>query len=54
MYKYSDDKENSKIQILSPGLIIAILAFLIIKYKDNLFNTEPMMAGNYFDATTTV
>ena len=55
MYMISKDpKKNDIKNIITrnvlPGLLISIIVFLIIKFKDaNLLNNEPMMDGNYFD-----
>ena len=53
MYMISKDpKKNDIKNIITrnvlPGMLISIIVFLIIKFKDNL-NNEPMMDGNYFD-----
>ena len=45
-----DKKSAKKIMKTSlPGLIVAISAFLFIKYKDNIFDDEPIMNGEYFE-----
>ena len=55
MYMISKDpKKNDIKNIITrnvlPGMLISIIVFLIIKFKDaNLLNNEPMMDGNYFD-----
>jgi hypothetical protein len=51
MYKMEDDKSKmNKIKLVLPGVIVSVIVFFIIKYRDNLFNQEPIMGGNYFDA----
>jgi FtsH-binding integral membrane protein len=45
-----DKKSAKKIMKTSlPGIIVAISAFLFIKYKDNIFDDEPIMNGEYFE-----
>jgi hypothetical protein len=49
-----DEKKNKPDKIIFrnifPGIIVGLLVFIIIKYKDsNLFNQEPLMTGNFFD-----
>jgi RsiW-degrading membrane proteinase PrsW (M82 family) len=49
-----DEKKNNPDKIIFrnifPGIIVGLLVFIIIKYKDsNLFNQEPLMRGNFFD-----
>ena len=54
-YHMSNDKNKSKpqtiiIRNILPGIVVSLLVFVIIKYKDNgIFNHEPLMSGNYFD-----
>jgi hypothetical protein len=53
MYTISVDKDKPK-NIISknilPAIVLSLLVFIIIKYKDtDHFNSEPMMPGNYFD-----
>ena len=50
MYKMEKEPKQHKIKVVLPGVIVSIVLFLIIKFRDNLFNNEPMMNGNYFDA----
>ena len=50
----ADEKKNSPDKIIFrnvfPGIIVGLLVFIIIKYKDsNLFNQEPLMTGNFFE-----
>ena len=49
----SSKKNTTKfifIRVVSPALTVALLAFVIIKYKDTgIFSQEPMMQGNFFD-----
>jgi hypothetical protein len=51
-YNLSSEENKSKMlekQIL-PSAIVAVIVFLIIKFKDSMmFNSEPMKSGNYFD-----
>ena len=55
MYMISNDKNKSKpktiiIRNVLPGIVVSLLVFVIIKYKDSeLFNPEPLMSGNYFE-----
>ena len=55
MYVVSRDVDKNKpqtilIRNILPSVVIAVLTFVIIKFKDtNLFVNEPLMNGNYFD-----
>jgi hypothetical protein len=55
MYYISNDPKKSDTDVILlrnvlPGLMIGLLVFVIIKYKDSeLLNPEPLMYGNYFD-----
>ena len=55
MYMISNDKNKSKpktiiIRNVLPGIVVRLLVFVIIKYKDSeIFNPEPLMSGNYFE-----
>ena len=55
MYIISNDKNKSKpktviIRNILPGIVVSLLIFVIIKYKDSeMFNPEPLMSGNYFE-----
>jgi hypothetical protein len=54
---YSISSEENKDQFVTkhilPSAIVSILLFLIIKFKDSqVFNSEPMKTGNYFDHTS--
>ena len=55
MYAISaDDKKNKPEKIITrnvfPGIIVGLLVFIVIKYKDSaVFNQEPLMRGNFFD-----
>ena len=55
MYMISNDKNKSKpktiiIRNVLPGIVVSLLVFVIIKYKDSeIFNPEPLMSGNYFE-----
>lgn len=42
--------KNIAVRNILPGLVLGVTVFSIIKFKDaGLFNSEPMMSGNYFD-----
>jgi RsiW-degrading membrane proteinase PrsW (M82 family) len=50
----ADEKKNKPEKIIFrnvfPGIIVGLLVFVIIKYKDsNLFNQEPLMKGTFFE-----
>jgi hypothetical protein len=54
MYGLSRDKEKNKssnilIRNILPAIVISILVFVFMKYRETIFNEEPMMGGNYFD-----
>ena len=55
MYSISNNPEKSEMSTVLgrnvlPGVVMGLLVFVIIKYKDSqMFNPEPMMYGNYFD-----
>ena len=55
MYMISNDPKKSKTKTIIlrnvlPGIVVSLLVFVIIKYKDSqMFNSEPLMYGNYFD-----
>ena len=57
MYSISADENKNNFgtifkRNILPSLIIAILVFTIIKFKDaQAFNDEPMKMGNFFDST---
>ena len=50
MYSTSKDpdKKQKPVKFILPGIIVSILSFIALKYKDNM-SPEPMMQGNYFD-----
>ena len=51
-YITKKDKEKEPVNYLkigAPGILLAVLVFLIIKYKDTFIQSEPVMTGNYFD-----
>lgn len=50
IYHFSEDpdKKEKPMKFLFPGVCVAVLAFIALKYKDHL-SPEPMMQGNYFD-----
>ena len=56
LYSISNDPNKSELNVILirnalPGLVIGLLVFVIIKYKDSdIFNAEPMMNGNFFDS----
>ena len=55
MYYMSNDPKKKDTDVIFlrnilPGLMVALLVFVIIKYKDSeVLNPEPLMYGNYFD-----
>jgi len=55
MYTISADEKKNEfgtifLRNILPALILGILVFTILKFKDSqFFNHEPMMYGNYFD-----
>ena len=54
LYMLSTDPKKKSISSITvrnilPATVLAITVFCIIKFKDNLFTSEPMMDGNYFD-----
>ena len=55
MYTISADENKNELGTIIlrnvfPALILGILVFTILKFKDSqIFNHEPMMYGNYFD-----
>jgi hypothetical protein len=55
LYYVSNDPNKSDTSIiilrnLFPGIMMGLLVFVIVKYKDSeLLNPEPLMYGNYFD-----
>ena len=52
LYFISNDKEKNKNVLLRnvlPGVVVSVLVFVIIKYRETLFQGEPMMGGNYFE-----
>ena len=50
VYHFSEDpgKNEKPMKFIFPGVGVAVLAFIALKYKDNL-SPEPMMQGSYFD-----
>ena len=56
MYSISAVENKNKfstifLRNMLPSLIIAILVFTVIKFKDSqAFNDEPMKMGNFFDS----
>lgn len=52
--KNDSDKKIDIAFILIPSLVVSILVCVFIKYKDHIFNSEPMMSGNFFDTPVTV
>jgi len=54
MYLISDDPNKNKtgtimIRNILPSLVVAILVYIIIKFKGTTPFDEPVMKGNYFD-----
>lgn len=55
MYLISKDTKKNKpekivIRNVCPGIIVGLLVFVIIKYRNSsLFNEQPLMTGNFFD-----
>jgi hypothetical protein len=55
MYFISNDSKKDKpkniiTRNVFPGMVLGLLVFIIIKYKDSSsFTNEPVMGGNYFD-----
>ena len=55
MYLISKDTKKNKpekivIRNVCPGIIVGLLVFVIIKYRNSsLFNQQPIMSGNFFD-----
>jgi len=54
MYSLSNNKEKNKssnilIRNILPAIAISVLVFVFMKYRETMFNQEPMMGGNYFD-----
>jgi hypothetical protein len=54
MYKISKDTKKSEpktimIRNVLPGIVIGVLVFVFMKYRKTMFNSEPMMGGNFFD-----
>ena len=46
----TEKKEDTNVVfILIPSLVVSVLVYVFIKYKDHMFNSEPMMTGNFFD-----
>ena len=51
----TEKKEDTNVVfILIPSLVVSVLVYVFIKYKDHMFNSEPMMGGNFFDTPVTV
>ena len=55
MYCISTEEDKNTfssifIKNVLPASVVSVLVFVIIKFKDTgVFNSEPMMSGNYFD-----
>ena len=48
-----NDPKHILIRIFLPSLVMAILTYVILRYKDSdVLNSEPVMKGNYFDQGT--
>jgi len=51
-YYFNDTTEKKTLDYLkigAPGILLGVLVFLMIKYKDTFIHSEPLMTGNYFD-----
>jgi hypothetical protein len=54
LYILSNNPEKKKtntilIRNIMPGIVIGLFVFIVIRYKDaQLFNSEPLMHGDYF------
>lgn len=50
LYNNSKDpeKKQTPMKFVFPGVIVGVLSFIALKYKDNM-TPEPMMQGSYFD-----
>ena len=48
-YTFSSDSDKKKkpIKFIVPGILISIVTFGILKYRET--HSEPLMQGNYFD-----
>jgi RsiW-degrading membrane proteinase PrsW (M82 family) len=45
-----NEPKNIMFRNILPGIVIAMLTYIILKHKDLLnLNKEPLMSGNYFD-----
>ena len=54
MYNLSNNKEKNKssnilIRNILPAIVVSVLVFVFMKYRETMFNQEPIMGGNYFD-----
>ena len=52
LYVISNNEDKNELSVILtqnvlPSIVVSILTFIVIKYRDN-FN-EPVMKGNYFD-----
>jgi len=50
MYTLSKDpdKKEKPIKFIFPGIIVSLVSYLALKYKDTM-GSEPMMQGSYFE-----
>jgi RsiW-degrading membrane proteinase PrsW (M82 family) len=49
-HKSKNETKQILIRNVLPGLVISLLVFVIIKYRDSqFFNPEPLQHGNFFD-----
>ena len=50
LYNNSKDPEKKEkpMKFIFPGVVVAVVSFIALKYKDNM-TPEPMMQGSYFD-----
>jgi uncharacterized BrkB/YihY/UPF0761 family membrane protein len=52
LYTLSSEEDKDATKYILPSAIVALLVFLIIKFKDSMvLNSEPMKSGNYLDHT---
>ena len=48
LYYKEDNKEKPVIKSVLPALMVGIIVFAVMKYKEQ--SAEPVMTGNYFDS----
>ena len=49
MYYILKPEQRTDTKVYGPGLIVAVVVFLLLKYKDKFGNNDEMMFGDYFD-----